>query len=297
VLLVAIGLYQTSKANNATQKATNSQLLLAIQQQTAQRFSDAIGQLGQEDEKRNDKLGIRLGAIYSLQRLMKDAPDYEPTIIQVLCAFIRTHASRTGDLPRPQESTAPTSALDVITAVETLGHRPDPDNSMHRQLNFSNAIISIPKESVPWGYLDGINLSGAQLEGANFTNSSLAGATLNITQLNRANLSGAILNGANLQGARIWDAELFGTWLQHANLTDTFLGESNLLGARLQGADLSRADLSGANLMGTDLRAVKGLSTANLTCVRINKETLFPPDFSKSGLTTSKSPPCVGAFG
>ena len=47
------------------------------------RYSKAIEQLGSEH------LGVRVGAIYALERVMIDSPRDHPTTVEVLAAFLR----------------------------------------------------------------------------------------------------------------------------------------------------------------------------------------------------------------
>src|SRR5690242_7894308 len=71
-------------------RATENQVQIARQgQATAEqgqitdRYNAAITNLGSRS------IDIRLGGIYALQRLMHDSPRDQPTIIAVLCAFVR----------------------------------------------------------------------------------------------------------------------------------------------------------------------------------------------------------------
>jgi hypothetical protein len=73
-------------------RATSDQVRLSEQGQYTDRFGRAVEQLGQEDTADQKKLSIRLGGIYALERLMWDSKRDRPTIVEVLCAFIRTHA-------------------------------------------------------------------------------------------------------------------------------------------------------------------------------------------------------------
>jgi hypothetical protein len=66
---------------------TGQNYLLARQGQVTDRYSKAIEQLG------SDKLDIRIGGIYALQRVTRDSPKREhPTLMEVLAAFIREHS-------------------------------------------------------------------------------------------------------------------------------------------------------------------------------------------------------------
>ena len=51
--------------------------------QVTDRYTKAIGQLG--DRAARD---VRIGAIYALERIAKDSPDDQPTILEVLTAYL-----------------------------------------------------------------------------------------------------------------------------------------------------------------------------------------------------------------
>ena len=50
------------------------------------RFTKAIEQLG------SDKLDVRIGGIYALERIARDSAKDHPTVMEVLTAFIREHS-------------------------------------------------------------------------------------------------------------------------------------------------------------------------------------------------------------
>ena len=67
------------------------------------RYTKAIEQLG------SDKLDVRIGGIYALERIARDSARDHPTVIEVLAAFVREHSREQG---RPWAATcAPTSGL------------------------------------------------------------------------------------------------------------------------------------------------------------------------------------------
>src|SRR5262249_25548392 len=74
LLTVAITGYSTSRSL----KATNDQLSIAQQGQVTDRFGRAVEQLG------SAAMDVRLGGIYSLERLARDSPPDQPTIVKVL---------------------------------------------------------------------------------------------------------------------------------------------------------------------------------------------------------------------
>jgi hypothetical protein len=249
VLLVAVGLFYTNLANRKQQQLGLEQQLLALQGQAAGRFTTAIDQLGHEG---NDQLSIRLGGVYSLQRLARDSQPDAPTVVQVLCAFVRTHAPRR---PFPPPVAVPSAPEDVRAAVTVLGFRPHPDQLGNRTLDFSNALLG----------LDRIVLAGADLTGADLAGADLAGARLDQADLRFADLTGAYLTGVDLRGTQLGGHRI-GANLRGTNLTNVTLAGVDLTGVDLAGAHLALA-LAGADLMGADLsftRVYADLRHANL---------------------------------
>jgi hypothetical protein len=237
VLLVAVGLYLTNTFNRdqlrLQRDSTSEQQALALKGQRADRFVTAVDQLGQEG---TDKLGIRLGGIYALETLMKDSPDDESTVVEVLCAFVRTHAPIPKTIPKRPDSPADTRA-----AITVLGRRPDPDN--HARLDLSNTLLG----------LSGANLYGADLYGADLTLADLGGADLAGANLARAGLAGAGLGAANLTGANLGAANLTGADLVGANLTGANLAGANLRGAYLVSEQVACSQVDDQTLLPPDV--------------------------------------------
>ena len=108
--------------------------------QITERFTRAIEQLG------DDKMAIRLGGIYALERLAKDSEKDHGPIMEVLTAYVRENApARERDLE--EEKTGfflPTTDIQAILTVigrrETTGNnrRNDPLNLTHTQLYGAN---------------------------------------------------------------------------------------------------------------------------------------------------------------
>ena len=98
-------------------RATNAQLQIAQQGQITDRYNAAITNLG------SDKLDIRLGGIYALQRLMQDSHRDHPTVIAVLCAFIRDHVPATAKPAQPPASWATPLSRAVVGGHDDGGLR------------------------------------------------------------------------------------------------------------------------------------------------------------------------------
>lgn len=121
-----------------------------------------------------------------------------------------------------------------------------------------------------------IDLSHVDLRGADLGRQELAGAVFR-----RSNLA-----GARLLGTRLDRSVLDATDLRDADLRGVSLREASLRVACLEGADLRAADLTDADLRGADMRALN-LDKAVLTGARVNRGTLWPPDFTPARVSAS----------
>ena len=70
-------------------------LELTEQGQVTDRYTKAIEQLG------SDKLDVRIGGIYALERVARDSFTDHPTVMEVLTAFIREHSREPWPVPGP----------------------------------------------------------------------------------------------------------------------------------------------------------------------------------------------------
>ena len=221
------------------------------------RFSKAVEMLSSE------KLEMRLGGIYSLERIAKDSKEDHPVIMEVLTAFIRERSAI-----RPTANTSfvhsylsnenPQEILksvqqDIQSSLTVIGRRTKQENE--RTLNLVHTNLS------------GADLSGADLSGADLRDAVLSGAGLFYADLSGADLRDAVLSayltGANLSGAN----------LIHANLRSAYLNTANLSDADLTGANLSDTILVKAHLSGADLRSAN-ITTANLAKAKLSGSNL-----------------------
>ncbi len=123
------------------------------QGQVTDRYTKAIEQLG------SDKLDVRIGGIYALERVARDSPRDHPTVMEVLAAFIREHSHEQWPLPAPgTEMPERTTRPDVQAAVTVIGRR----NS-----TYDRSFID----------LTGADLTGAHLGSADLARADLSGTT------------------------------------------------------------------------------------------------------------------------
>lgn len=255
------------------------------EQQLTERFMRAVDQVG------HPALDVRLGGIYSLERLAQESPEHHGPIIEILAAFVREHAP----WPAREGNGRRRPSTDVQAAVTILGRRiVEQDTGAPISLSYT----ALPGATLTGAHLErallsGANLEGADLfkadlssadlEGANLRNAGLLLASLNDTVLWGANIEGARLYGASLEGAALKGANLKGAGLTGANLKDAGLHSADLSGADLTGANLEGAGLEGANLEGTNMQG-SNLRGAVLLNAVYDEATIWPNGLDPSAL-------------
>jgi hypothetical protein len=157
---------------------------LTQQGQITDRYTKAIEQLG------SDKLDVRLGGIYALERIATDSKRDHPTVVEVLSAFVRERSH-----PTPTSAPDPTIAEVLATF---LRERSEPAEV--RQASPDRSGDDEPKESA---------VSHEPLPTDVQAAITVLGRLPQRLGMSRGDLSGALLCGANLYKADLSRAQLY----------------------------------------------------------------------------------------
>ena len=254
-------------------KITEQTFQVAEDKQVTDRFSKAVEMLA------NEKLEIRLGGIYLLERIARDSKEDHPVVMEVLTAFVRDRAGKTEDVQGMEEEMAVKPDQDIQSALTVIGRRNIKNDQQPINLAGAN--------------LQGVDLTEALLEGANLRYAHLEGANLRYAHLKCANLQGAYLEGislirANLERvdlteANLEQADLMEANLEQADLIEAHLERADLIRAHLEDADLMKADLAEADLRGTNLKRAY-LGEANLKRANLQGAHLEGADLKEAHL-------------
>jgi uncharacterized protein YjbI with pentapeptide repeats len=239
---------------------------------------------------------VRLGAIYSLERVGKDSSRDATTVVDILSALLRAGTRPDDDTqpwPRPERQAAievltrrkewhensswPWSRAKSLAPLDLLGadlSNLSLTNSDLAEANLSRANLS--SANLERSDLTNANLEGVDLSGAIVCNANIASADLTVANLTEANLAEANLTEADLTNANIAEANL-----DAANLTKAQLNHANLLSANLAGATLTQASLWNTNL------ADANLADANLLSAIFHEAILAAADLTNSDLTNA----------
>ena len=287
VALQAFASYKRSVAVENTAKAQVEANRHTEQGQRQERLKNAIEHLGSEEES------VRLGGSYELFHLVRpsDAKDLRQTVLDILCAHIRTKTTEKKDQDSYQSKYQSKPSAEIQSLLNLLFREKEAvfrglhidlqDSWLNgadlREARLSEAVLTgvylqganLRKARLQWAdlqraqlqdallpaaRLQGAFLQHARLQGASLEDASLQYADLQNASLNNAHLDAAQLQGANLEQTRLKGARLGEAWLQGADLWNAQLQGANLWDARLQGANLWNAQLQGAFLRGAQMQ-------------------------------------------
>ncbi|MFO0291150.1 MAG: pentapeptide repeat-containing protein, partial [bacterium] len=246
-IISALGLIATLSAGIVlflNYRNSQAEMQLTQQRLITERFSKAVEQIG------NTKEEVVIGGIYSLERIAKDSPKDQWTIMEVLTSYIRKNSPIPSNIQqlKPEErkkalKKLPSVSISVQAALTVIGRRKVENDQAGDNLAETTDSNKIKILDLSRTNLRGANLNRANLNRANLDGANLNGAKLWVAYLNGANLNGAYLNGANLNGAK----------LNRADLNRAYLNGADLNGAYLNGAILNGANLYGAILWGAEV--------------------------------------------
>lgn len=284
--------------------------------QFTDRFTKAVAQIG------NDKLEIRLGGLYALERIAKDSPKDYWTVMEVLSAFIRQNSKKKRETSKKNSDDNFVSnttgaeenaeiTIDIQAALTIIGRRNIEQDSPINTIDLSKTNLrgakligaNLIKANLFEVDLNGADLKNANLNGANLSHAKLVGANLdgaklieaNLIEANLskassrlstfeyANLSRAILsNGANFFRTNFRYSKLIGTYIQNSKIDRADFSQAEMQNINLEGTFCLNADLSGTRIETLNSNEPKALTLDQLKEMIIDEKTLLPKEFLES---------------
>ena len=200
-IIAAIGLFVNYQDALKDRELTQERLV-------TDRFTKAVGQLG------NSKEEVIIGGIYSLERIAKDSPKDQWTIMEVLTAFVRKNS-----LIPPEIEKLAVRSEEKLTALEKL-------KAVNIQIQAALTVIGrreakqdYTSDEDPELKTKRLDLSNSNLIRADLRDADLSSASLRYAHLIRADLRYAYLRSASLWGANLSGADLWGANLIRADLS------------------------------------------------------------------------------
>ncbi|WP_051899026.1 pentapeptide repeat-containing protein [Sciscionella sediminilitoris] len=249
----------------------------AVERRITELYTKAADQLGSE------KAPVRLAGLYALERVGSGAPDQRPTVINVICAYLRMPFTRLGS-PESEGYQERVQEREVRLTAQRI---------LHRRL--TTAASQEHRADQRWTGLT-IDLTGASLREAEFARADLSdavfagaklvGAVFTSAKLDHADFTAADLGEAELESVQSMRAVFTTAELTGAVLTNATLREANFSHARLDGADLSGAELTGAVLRDARLGSVLFTDDTTWPSEEIRKSALDRAAAEGSGYRT-----------
>ncbi|EFV12472.2 pentapeptide repeat-containing protein [Segniliparus rugosus] len=291
---------------NETIDQNRRQNQLTLQGQVADRFAKAVDQLNSPSQ------GVRLGAVFALQKIGLDSEDYGTNAAKILIAFVTQsskhppacplQAEPEVEVPKPYNwaygrSTTPDDIVAAVRAVASLSHSgvqlavfhpPSPEPTL--SVEFNDYLSRGARTGVSWDLpncwrdIDLSDLNAAHkgsLRGWN-----IWGADLSFARFEDSDLSFAILDGAKMASAQMNRAVLEGAWLMYAELFGAEFDGAIMRGAHLEGADLCGARFKGAVFAGVHFTGA-GFRPASLRGAHLEGADLRGADLTGVDLSES----------
>jgi hypothetical protein len=210
------GLHATREQMQHTLETTRQQLNLTEQGQVTDRYTRAVEQLGHE------RAPVRLGALYSLDHLAQDNPEYRQTVVDVFCAYLRMPYTPPAE-SEPGAEQVEQAAFPAEDRARAPHHLPGQDPAQELQvrqtaqgilgdhLRLPPEILSAAAQRQPpstqWDFWPGITLD---LTGATLVNLDFASVSVVHAWFRAATFQGyAGFNGATFQGYAGFDRATF----------------------------------------------------------------------------------------
>jgi uncharacterized membrane protein (DUF485 family) len=194
--IIGVGALLTFWLNNRVYRLTQ-------QGQITDRYTNAIEQLG------SDKLDVRLGGIYALERVAKDSERDHSVVVEVLSAFVREASDPVKRFRASQRDDGKSTVLPDAERAEALrfvaGEKPPTDvQAALTVLGRLRWLADVSRGDLTGACLLGVNLRGADLRGADLREADLQGADLQGADLQGADLRKAVLKGAIADRYTAW---------------------------------------------------------------------------------------------
>jgi hypothetical protein len=262
---------------------TARNVLAAEQTRWTKTFSDSIGQLGVADADGQPVTSVRVGAIYSLERLSRDSPNDAKIICNVLLQYIQARATIIEDVTSPNNPKA-LYPLDCEAALIVLGEiRGRVSIKRDDRLMLVDAFL--PNLVLTGRRLGGFHfkrvvLSGSRLDGCRSFGLVIEDSTIEGCSFAESNLSAIELNLCRGQGVSFSSAVV-----RKSRFLSSTLRESDFTYARLVNAELADSDFTGSDFSNCDMRSAI-ISNCIMDNVRFDNANLDRVDFrTATGIT------------
>jgi len=241
-------------------KAATEQARVALENHITGIFSKSVELLGLVREIKTasadgvpivrslPNLESRLGALYSLERLLRESEKDQRTILETLCAYIRENSPLQLSADKKEAEKAYDSKIcpaltkrnDVQAAVTIVGRRPE--------------TLRMRSQREGWN-LDfrDTNLAGYDFSKLNFDRSDFSGSFLNDAKMTSASFANSAFLHTNLSGADMTDSNFQASTFEKCTVKKARLKGTDFSFTRITQTDLREASVDSFNICGANL--------------------------------------------
>ncbi|WP_147125415.1 pentapeptide repeat-containing protein [Shimia ponticola] len=170
-------------------------------------------------------LEVRIGSLFSLERIAKDSLRDHVQIMEMISAYVRSNAS----LPDTKNaSDSPPSRPDIQTAVRVMGRRSPQQIETERVQSFYLDLS--------YSYLGNLDFSLGNFEGASFLGSNLCYASFY-----KSNLARSSFHSCYLFGSVFGQSDLSNARISHCDVTLAHFAGASVQGLFTDGTDMTMA--------------------------------------------------------
>jgi uncharacterized protein YjbI with pentapeptide repeats len=234
-------------------------LTILREKQITELLGKAIEHIGNAES-----LEIRLGGIYTLERIARDSNKYFWQVIEILVAYIKERRSIISNICKidSDSSTLVREQFlpqDVQAALKVIARRMVSQDPHNFEIDLS--LCSFNNICLTEARFNRVNFSGTS-----FKDSDLSSSRFLYSILSNSNFSSANLSSTNFRYATLANAIFYNANLENADFKK----------AKFNEVDLEGADLSNAILEGVDLSKVTGLTQFQINSALTDSKTILP---------------------
>ncbi|MDF1801517.1 pentapeptide repeat-containing protein [Thalassovita sp.] len=223
-------------------------------------------------------LEVRIGALFSLERISQDSARDHIQIMEILCAYIRSNApaKKAKACPQPPAFRARTASddwgaqlkgskealwswskaehprLDIQIALKILGRRSQERRLLEARGHEQSPVLSfVFDEATKCSTSDEFHAWSMACDDYRGYRLDLRDTDLQRADFSELNLNGALLNGSKLNGAKMVGTKLNGTKLWACEFQGSWMSNASLIGADMRTTKFFASSLDGADLRAT----------------------------------------------
>ena len=230
------GVILTRQADTAEQGHITDRYIKAVEQLGAEKVQKIEGK-----ETTVPNIEVRVGALYTLERIAADSLRDHIPIMETICAYVRNNSPAKSLEPTKPPFTFGHPKADIQTAIDIIGRRNQAQKSLEQEKRFR---LDLSKTDLSF-----VDFRGGDFSAARFVRCRIEAASFRSCPMHGTILVGSLVNYSDFNKAQLIGARLDHCVINLPTITPGTMSESinfaNLFGVCLAGAELSAINYLG----------------------------------------------------